>query len=435
MKQQFRSGSGRNNRRGAPKPAQVTAELTLGPLGSEGDARAELDGKRLHIAFGLPGERVRAGIANGRGEVDDVLEASPDRVTPPCPHFGVCGGCALQHASPEAMARFKRDRVVEALNRAGVEANVGQTLSAWGDAASGRQRAVFQADVRKGAVVLGFAGRRSHQIVDQITCPILTPEIERARHALRAISAQLGADVGAMRLAVTASETGLDVAITTERSPHMRYQDHEALADLARKADLARLSLNGVPVIEARAPVTRAGQARVIVPPGAFLQATMQAETALTGFAAAALEGVEGPVADLFCGWGAFALRLATDHPVYAADGDAPAIAALAAAARTAPLKPIDARVRDLFANPVEGGELKRFAGVVIDPPRAGAEAQMRALAAHGPGRVVSISCNPVSFARDAAILIAGGYRIGEVLPLDQFRYSPHVEVMAVFER
>lgn len=348
------------------------------------------------------------------------LDEPDHRIDPFCPYFGQCGGCRLQHFGPDSYAAYKRTQVERALRDHHVDAELRPLITAHGD---GRRRATLHARGKD----VGYMMARSHDLLDIAACPILVPALaQRAPAMTRAIAATIGdCDV-----ALTATDTGNDVAVRTERKLKT-----ERLTILGQRLGVARLSLNGEIVIESRAPAVRMGKAVVELPIGSFLQATAEAEAVL---ARLVLEGVGAAksVADLFSGLGPFTLRLAETARVHAADSDKAGIAALQKAVRfTQGLKPVTAQVRDLFREPLVPVELKTYDAVVFDPPRAGAEAQARELAKSTVKRVVAVSCEPRSFARDAKILIAGGYRLESLTPVDQFAWSPHVELVGVFSR
>lgn len=349
-----------------------------------------------------------------------MLDELQDRADPFCPYFGSCGGCTLQHLGPASYEALKRGLVDEALLAARIVAKLEPMLTAHGD---GRRRATLHA---RGKAV-GYMAARSHDLIDIVACPILVPALESRAAAL---TRPIAATIGDCDVAFTASDTGLDVAIRTDK----KFKP-EKLTLLAQRSDLARLSLNGEIVLQSRAPAVRMGKATVELPLGSFLQATAMAENVLS---ALVLDGVgqAKSVADLFCGMGPFTLRLAETAKVFAVDFDRPAIAALQHAVRFAKgLKPVTAKFRDLSREPLVQVELKEFDAVVFDPPRAGAEAQARELAKSKVNTVVAVSCEPRTFARDAAILIAGGYRLEKLTPVDQFAWSRHVELVGVFRR
>ena len=348
------------------------------------------------------------------------LPEPQDRIDPFCPYFGTCGGCTLQHFGPPSYFALKQELVESALRNAHVAADVRPVVEAHGD---GRRRATLHA---RGKAV-GYMQARSHELLDITHCPILVPALETRAVTL---AHPIAATIGDCDIAYTATETGLDVAIKTER----KFKA-EKLTLLAQRSGLARMSLNGEMVIESRPPTVKMGKAMVEIPMASFLQATAMAEAELSKLV---LEGVgkAKSVADLFCGMGPFALRLAEQAKVFAVDSDRLAIAALQKAVRfTQGLKPVTAQFRDLFREPLVPVELKDFDAVVFDPPRAGAEAQARELAKSKVRTVVAVSCEPRTFARDAAILVAGGYRLEKVTPVDQFAWSMHVEMVGVFRR
>lgn len=409
--------------------------VTIEKLGRRGDGTADIGGKPVHIAFALAGETVDIEKQGKSWRLASVIEASPDRIEPICRHFGSCGGCQLQHLRHDAYLEFKRSLVTEALQRAQLQTEVGPVLHFEGKAGSGlRRRAVFSfRRVTKG-LVLGFAERGSSTIVDLAECPVLSPEIGAALGGLRALCNQIAPQKGLGRLIVTSTSTGLDVAI--EMAGGLKAKPRQAAINRAIALDLARLSFNGEVLIETRRPVLQVGEMPVTPPPGDFVQAVAQAQEVMAGLVHGHLAGCKR-IADLFSGHGAFALQLAEFAQVLAVEANGEALAALDDAWRKAGgrLRTITHDKRDLFRRPLLAGELKHFDGVVFDPPRAGAEAQANELARSGVRKVAAVSCNPVTLARDLRILIDGGYRLVSVTPVDQFRYSAHIEVVALLER
>lgn len=411
----------------------MTEQLTIVAVGHRGDGIAQGADGPIYVPATLPDEVVEvepwAGHPNRRHLVR-VIAPSADRIAPICPHFGVCGGCAVQHWSEQRYRAWKRELVVAALTQAGIAAPVAPLIDAHG---AGRRRATFHA--RRGGrdtLSVGYAAAQAHHIVPIDRCPILAPALEGALPAAWAIAQALEPVRKPLDIQVTATDGGLDVDV--RGSGPLSSQVTGALARLAEQHRLARLTRHGELVIRRSAPTLTIGTAVIGLPPGAFLQATSEGEATLAREAIGHL-GRARAVADLFCGIGPFALRIARSARVEAFDSDEPAIAALGKAARTSGLKPIVARRRDLFRAPVSAAELRGIDAVVFDPPRQGAEAQARELAASKVPTVVAVSCNPATFARDAAILIAGGYTLTGVTPVDQFRYSFHVEIVARFER
>ena len=376
----------------------------------------------------LPGERVRF-VADGRAV--EILGQSPQRSKPLCPWYGRCGGCAAQHMSEALYRDWKRGLVVEALARARVEIEVAPLVDAHG---AGRRRATFHARFPHGEPdEVGFMRARSHAIVSIDACPLFAPTMAGAIAAARAFAGDLRGLAKPLDIGVTATLDGLDVDL--RGSGPLGLAESRKLIRTAEALDIARVSNHGAVVIERRPPRVAFGGALVAIPPGGFLQATEAGEARLAAIAEEAL-GSARKVADLFCGAGAFALRFAGKREVFAADSDAASIRALARAAGEARgPKAVVAETRDLFRRPLDAKALSAFDAAVFDPPRAGAEAQAREFAASALPVVVAISCNAATFARDARILIDGGFRADAVIPIDQFRWSPHVEVAAVFRR
>ena len=400
--------------------------LRITRLGSGGEGIADHLARRVEVPFALPGETVTARIEGDRALSVSLLQTSRDRTAPPCPHFGRCGGCAAQHMATGLYREWKRSLVDAALAGRGPIAGVGDMIDAHGD---GRRRVAIH--VRKERDPLaGFMTVRSHHLVDIDRCPLLVGSLADAFSAARALAGLVHGRV-AFDLHLTAAENGIDADLRgLERETRLAA---DAVATVARAHRLIRVGRHGDVLYQSERPFVTCGRARVEFPPGAFLQATAAAEQAIAdlilGHAARARR-----VADLFCGIGPFALRLAGRAPVSAFDADRGAIAALASAvARTPGLKPVSAAVRDLFRNPLTGAELEGVDTVIVNPPRQGAEAQCRQLAGTGVRTVIMVSCNPATFARDADILARGGYRLEEVTPVDQFRWSPHVELVALF--
>ncbi len=401
-------------------------------LGVQGDGVAQGPKGPLFVPFALPGERVRLALDPGNqyAQVLAVLKASPDRIVPICPHFGICGGCALQHLEEGAYLAWKRDQVRAALQSKGLEAEADPVRSV---PLASRRRASFALAHTRAGVVLGYHKRGSHEVVGVEVCPVLAPEIVTSLPKLRSILASLAASKGQARVSATSTEAGLDVAVEGAL-PRLSAERLGGLAAAAIAAGATRLTLNGEVVLQQGRPTVTLAGARVPLPPGAFLQASREAEHTLVELVS---EGVDGAkrVADLFAGLGTFTVALARHAAVDAFEQDAGAVAALAEAARVTPkLKPVRTFVRDLFRNPLKAKELAPYAAVVLDPPRAGAKAQAVELAASSV-RVVAVSCNPGTLARDLRILVDGGYRLTRVVPVDQFRFSPHIEVVAHLER
>lgn len=397
----------------------MTTTTSITSLGHKGEGVAEIEGRKVFVPLALPGETVEIAVEGDRGTLLGVITPAPNRIEPFCPHFGACGGCQLQHLARPDYEAFKIGLVETPLRFAGIEQKVTSFIDASGN---GRRRATLHAR-REGA---GYMRLRSHQVHDLDACPILVPGLARAPDIARAVMQAVGeADVS-----FTATLTGLDVAIRTEK----KQARVDRVAPLVGRFKLARLALNGEMVLQAQPPIVEMGKARVELPIGSFLQATEAAEQALADYVVNAV-GKAKSVADLFCGVGPFALRLAEQRPVAAFDSDKPGIAALDKARRfTKGIREITAKARDLFRDPLTRFELD-YEAVVLDPPRAGAEALVRELAKSKVRTVVMVACDARTFARDAAILVAGGYQVGEIVAVDQFTHSAHVEIAATFRR
>ncbi len=406
--------------------------LTIDRLGHRGDGVAGSNGRELFVPYALPGERVTVETDEGdRARLVAIETPSPQRVAPVCDLFTRCGGCATQHLDLAAQLMWKRDLVIEALRQRGIDCPVEPCIDAHGE---GRRRVTFHLRMVDGALRAGFMAARTHQLVPVDACPVLAPSLTKAPHVAEALGALLSDAKKPLDAQVTASPAGLDVDLrgAGKISDALRL----TLIDAGRKLDIARLSLHGEALAEWRAPALMIGAARVTPPSGGFLQATEAGEKTLARLALEHL-GKAKHVADLFSGCGAFALRLAATARIHAVEHDRPALDALTRAARNAPaLKPVTPEMRDLFRRPLLPPELDAFDAVLFDPPRAGAEEQVRMLAkTRRLKTIVAVSCSAATFARDARLLIDGGFALTRVTPVDQFRHSPHVELVAGFRR
>ena len=408
----------------------VTEQLTITGLGHRGDGIAVTEAGSVYVPYALPGETVTVEPVAGhpdRRHLVHVDKPSHERTAPVCKHFGACGGCAMQHWSLAEYHLWKRSLVVEALAQVNVVAPVADLIDAHGN---GRRRMVLHA--RRGThdlLEVGFAAPRAHHIVAIDACPILAPQLEGGLRAAWAIAEALKPASKPLDIQVTASDSGLDVDV--RGSGTLTAPQLSMLARVAEAHKLARLTRHGELVAQRTQPLLQIGRAQVPLSSGAFLQATTEGEKVLAELVATGV-GKAKRVADLFAGIGTFALRLAEQARVLAADSDASAIKALERAAGMASgLKPVEVEQRDLFRRPFMAAELKNFDAVVFDPPRQGADAQARELAKSTVPVVVAVSCDASTFARDTKILIDGGYTLAGVTPVDQFRYSHHVEIVA----
>lgn len=415
----------------------MVERVKIDHVGHRGDGVSIATGEAIYVPYTLGGETVEVDHVVGnhpdRRKLLAVDVASSERITPFCPHFGVCGGCAIQHWATEPYRAWKRNIVVETLAQAGIGCEVAQLVDAHG---AGRRRVTLHGrfgthDILK----VGFSATSSHDVIPIHRCPILDPALDGALDAAWALAEPLTSKMPVTKpldIQVTATANGLDVDV--RGSGPLPTSLVTALSRVAEQHRLARLTRHGELVLQRLPPTVKMGRADVTLPPGSFLQATLAGEEALAALVAERT-GKAKDVADLFCGVGPFALRLAEKARVTAYDSDAGAIAALAKAARTPGLKPIKAEPRDLFRRPLVPPELRDFDAVVFDPPRQGGQAQALKLAASKVPVVVAVSCNVATFARDARLLIDGGYRLEAVVPVDQFRHTPHVELVARFTR
>lgn len=450
----------------------------IGRLGGQGHGVLDLpDGLRAYVPFALPGEQVAARLASAKasgkagakatdGVAAQLLEietASPERIEPPCPHFHACGGCNLQHWQAAPYQAWKRNKLVAALQRrdwspAEAEAIVAPLLSV---PPASRRRAEFVARRIGKRVVIGFNEAESRRVVDLSACAVSRPALLAPLPRLREALLALLPEGRSLDIKLTDCEGGLDALFTgalygdQAGRPGLDAGARQDLAQLAHDLGIARLCWRPTPdaapeiLAQERPPVVRFGAVAVTLPPGGFLQATAEAEALMAAqmFAALPQAGSQAGsgglrIADLFAGCGAFALRLAAmGHQVLAVDADKPAIAALTAAANAQQLASrIKAEARDLERRPLQAAELKKLDAVLLDPPRAGARAQAAALAdalrqKAAPPVLLMASCDPNSFARDARLLVAAGYRLEQASPIDQFLWTPHLELTAVFRR
>ncbi len=413
----------------------MVERLLIDHVGHLGDGVALAEGRSLFVPYTLGGEMVEVAAAPGhhpdRRQLVRIEQASPERIEPLCQHFGICGGCAIQHWETERYRAWKRDLVIATLAQAKINCEVSSLIDAHG---KGRRRMTVHA--RKGShdvLKVGFAAAHSHDVVPIDRCPILDPGLNGALDAAWALAEPLTGIGKPLDIQITATDSGLDVDV--RGSGPLPSAAVTTLSLVAAKHALARLTRHGELVLMRQPPGVTMGKARVILPPGSFLQATVAGEETLAALVAEHCRRAKH-LADLFCGVGPFALRLAEKSRVSAYDNDAGAIASLQkAVTSTSGLKPVRVEARDLFRRPLVAEELRDFDAVVFDPPRQGAQAQAERLAASKVPLVIAVSCNVATFARDARILIEGGYKIEGVTPVDQFRHTPHVELVARFTR
>ena len=412
---------------GIGNPAGLSGQMTeflIERLGHRGDGVAA---GPIYASGALPGEIVTGQVAGDRLTDVKILEPSSDRVRPPCRHAKSCGGCVLQHASNDLVSAFKQDVVVSALRAQGIEAEIAAIETS---PPNSRRRATLSARRTKKGALVGFHAPQSDTIIAIPGCKILSPEILDAIPLLETLTRAGASRKGDLRLTVTVSEAGLDVSVTGGKP-----LDTALRVTLAQIKGFARLSWDGEAVMQADPPVQEFGPAKVTPAPGAFLQATKHGEATLVNAVMDVATGAKR-IVDLFAGCGTFSLPLSEIAEVLAVEGEGDMLAALEQGWRKAGgLNKLTCETRDLFRRPLLPDELARFDVAVIDPPRTGAQAQINEIARSDLGRVVMVSCHPVSFARDAATLISAGFEMGAITIVDQFRWSPHTELVASFHR
>jgi|JI10StandDraft_1071094.scaffolds.fasta_scaffold190822_4 23S rRNA (uracil1939-C5)-methyltransferase len=417
-------------------PSLEEAPVTIDSLGAQGDGTARINGQIVHVPLALPGDHINLKYDTKalRSAGFSLLSPGPDRIPPPCLHFSVCGGCQLQHLSENAYKTWKRGLVTDAVARAGGDpALVADLVSV---PIASRRRAVFTA-IREGKKFrLGFRHRQGHSVENITECLVLTPRLAELLPPLRA-SLETETNLRELRITAAMTETGIDLVIEAETGLDLRLR--EKFAQFAQDQDLARLSWqqgNGTaePVAMRRPPILTFGKVAVTLPPGTFLQPSQEGGIALQNFVSEAIPRNTSRIADLYAGCGPFTFSLAGRAIIHAVEENSEAVNAVTLAARRGSLVPwVTAEQRDLDRRPLQPDELAGFDTVIFDPPRAGAAAQAAALAQSQVPVVIAISCNPATFARDARTLIAGGYTLDKVMPLDQFPWSTHVELAAKF--
>lgn len=401
------------------------SEYKIIRLGHHGDGIAQ---GPVYAPITLPGEVV-SGQLNGHTLQDvRIVTPSNDRVSPPCRHFKSCGGCQLQHANDEFVASWKQDIVRSSLEAHGLKTEVRPIATS---PAQSRRRATFAAKRTKKDAMAGFHGRGTDIIVEVPDCKLVHHDLLPGLEVAKALARIGTSRKAALAVTATVTQNGLDVAVSGGKplDGSLRME----LAQVCEALELARLSWEGEVVAMRHAPVQRFGRADVTPPPGAFLQATKEGEAALLAAVREAIGDAER-IVDLFSGVGTFALPLSENASVHAVESEADMLESLDHGWRkSSGLKPVTTEVRDLFRRPLLPDELAKLDAVVIDPPRAGAERQVAELARACVPCIAYVSCNPVTFARDAATLVGAGYALEWVQVVDQFRWSSHVELAACF--
>ncbi len=414
-------------------------ELSVERIAAAGDGVAHWQSAPVFLPFTVPGDHVRARLGARRGggveaRVVELVASGPGRVAPPCRHFGRCGGCSLQHLDPDLYRSVKLGRLLNALEQAGVEPGEIAPLRTIPPARRRTRLGLARPRGCRQPARAGFRERFRHDLVDLRECLVLEPSLFALVAELRRLAPDLLPPGGAAEAAATRTDSGIDLVLEAAQPPGLGAL--ETLARLGDDCDLARIVWRSggaeIPVVERRPVRVVLSGVAVPYPPGAFLQASEAAEQALVDEVLAAL-GPRRPALDLFAGLGTFAFAMAVKGPVHAVEGDARTAAALARGA--AGVAGMTVERRDLARDPLPPERLRNYAAAVFDPPRAGAARQAEKLAAAPLDTVVAVSCNPATFARDAALLAAGGFRLERVAPIDQFVWSPHLELVAVFRR
>lgn len=415
----------------------VPLEVNIRSIGAKGDGIADVNGTQVFVPFSAPGDNLEISLdeKGSRGEIMRLISPGADRQSPPCNHFQACGGCAVQHLSSDAYLSWKRELVVTALRHRGLgDVDVRQIISV---PRRSRRRAVFKwGPCADGAVGLGFQQRRTHSVIDVKECHVIDPSIEAALPKLRTVLAATACAACSCTVHLTKADNGLDIHVSSDRKPlQLNQTDRQLWIDALADNPVVRLTIDNEILLQKAPPTIGFDGIHVAIPPSAFLQATTASEAALIDYTKRALKGCRKLV-DLYCGVGTLSLPLSRDSQITGFDSRADSIAALTAAAKATPgLKFRSAETRDLERRPLLAEELREFDGAIVDPPRAGAANQIREVVKSSINRVVMVSCNPNTFARDARTLIDAGFDMMDIQPIDQFLWSDHVEVCGTFVR
>ncbi|WP_421783694.1 23S rRNA (uracil(1939)-C(5))-methyltransferase RlmD [Kiloniella litopenaei] len=429
-------------RRKARRGGGKQIEIQIDTLGARGDGVADYEGRPVYVPMTMPGDKLRVKLVGERSggfkaDILELQELGANHVEPPCEHFGPCGGCNVQHVASDFYRKWKRDAVVQALTRKGFSG--GEVADLVQIDAGTRRRAVFAAAARGKKIDLGFHERESHKVVNVVDCKLLTSELNQLVEPLRELlKVLLGPEQAKADVTVIGSSAGPDILIVTDAK--LVLEGREAITAFADKHSVARFAWSRPkqepePVAIRDNPYQKFGDVQVLPPEGAFLQPSKEGQDALTDLVLGYLPEELETVADLFSGCGTFTFPLSKRAQVHAVEGDERAITALTSASRrNDTLHRITSDCRDLVKDPVTADELQGGDCVVLDPPRTGAKEQCSELAQSDIKTIIYVSCNPNTFARDARILVEGGYTLKEVTPVDQFIWSGHLEVVGCFE-
>ena len=422
------------------KSVADTLSLEITSLGAQGDGVGTSGENPVYVANTVPGDKITAEVQETKrngiyAELVSVDEPSVHRVDPVCSHFGKCGGCQLQYLEGDFYRSWVKERAVMALAHHGFDGALVRDPVITPEGS--RRRVALKALKLGNSTVLGFNAHKSHQIIDLKECFIARSEITSLLKPLRSVLNTVLKVRNQAEVHLTLTATGIDMLV--DAPIELDLAAREALVDFANDHDLAAIHWRDQgfldPVIIRRNPVMDMAGAMVGLKPASFIQASEEGENALVTAVVEACKGY-GRVADLFCGMGTFTFPLAKDHQVLAVEGAKQPLDSLQAGANFGVgFKQIIAKHRDLFRRPMTGKELSAFEAVVFDPPRAGAKEQAQELANSDVKRIVAVSCNPNTFSRDARFLADGGYTLEYVLPVDQFLWSPHLELVGVFTK
>ncbi len=415
----------------------MTVRVKIDHIGSRGDGVAN---GPIYVPFSVDGDDLEIKLQGKQGRIRHIHNPSPDRIAPICQHFGRCGGCSLQHVSQDYYSRWKQQQIRIALSHRGFEDAVilDPHISPLGSRRRARLSAVGRGD---GIAVVGFLERASHNIIDITQCPVLHPEIMAFIGPLREFLGSLIDKKQKMAVQINLAENGLDIILEGAGEPDLDLRMD--IAAFAEAQDVARVCWQDSKLknpyheilCERRKPYVTFDGRQVFIPPGSFLQATKSGEEALTRYMKQAL-GNADKIVDIFAGCGTFTVALIGDHGVHGVEGDQDMVVALKNSAnQMTAIRNLTAEVRDLFLRPLLPHELNQFDAVVIDPPRAGARDQIQEIAKSDVNSIVMVSCNPATFARDARTLVDAEFIMGDILPVDQFLFSPHIELVAGFRR
>ncbi len=407
------------------------ANLKIEKLGRKGDGIALENGQDIFVPFTLVDELVEVNGSGPRREITSIVEASSDRIDPACKHFTVCGGCQLQHMAQDAYHAWKQALALEPFIKAGIAETVEPILS-FDDAS--RRKVVFNLTRTQNGIALGFAERASSTIIAIEQCPVTAHEIIDRLKDLQELAVSIPVAKTGTRMSVLATNNGLDISV--DGTAGLSADQRQVLIRKTIAHKFTRLTLDGETLIETKKPILLINDMPVIPPPGSFVQAVKQAESTMIDIVAAHLKPCKN-VADLYSGIGTFALPLAHNSTVWAVEENKPALDALDAAWRgtAGKLKQVKTEVRNLERRPVSFAELKKFDGLVFDPPRAGAELQVKQIAKSRVQKIAAVSCNPVTLVRDLEILISGGFKLQKLFAIDQFKYTPHIEMIALLAK